>query len=483
MNMSVAFCKKYLLLNRKYEGSEGMNCLLIDFGSTYTKVTAVDVTKQQLLGTAKSRTTVEGDIKEGYHQAKEKLLEAIQLTEKDFEKQFACSSAHGGFKMVAVGLTDSLTTEAAKRAALGAGTRILKVYSYGLSEENVAEINGLKPDVILLSGGTDHGNERNILLDAEQLTHLTHDIPIVVAGNIEVYPKIKAIFEKNGQSAIFTENVMPKVNVLNADPVRKILRELFMSKIVEAKGLKEVSKWLDGDILPTPASVLQAAELLSQGSEQEQGIGELLVVDIGGATTDIHSIGSGAPVDVDIRVEGLQEPFLKRTVEGDLGMRYSAYSLYESVGAEAIQNGLAESVDVEENCRIRSLKTEMIPKTQAEIDFDEAMAKAAVAAAVGRHAGHMRKEPTPTRTLYYQSGKDLGTFHHILGTGGVLVHSDNPAAILQASLREKEDSLLLKPTTAQYYIDEAYFLSAMGILAQLYPDAALKIMKKTMKRC
>lgn len=455
-----------------------MNCLLIDFGSTYTKVTAVDVTNQTLLGTAKCRTTVEGDIQEGYRMAKKELLSRLQLTEKSFDEQFACSSAHGGFKMVAVGLTDSLTTEAAKRAALGAGTRILKVYSYGLSKEDVVEIDSLEPDVILLSGGTDHGNEQNILLDAERLNALEKNIPIVVAGNIDVYPQMKHLFDQ--RTVLYTENVMPKVNVLNAEPVRKILRELFMNKIVEAKGLAQIAQQMDGEILPTPAAVLQAAELLSKGSGQEEGIGDLLVIDIGGATTDIHSVGSGAPEDRERRMEGLEEPFLKRTVEGDLGMRYSAFSLYESVGEETIQKYLDEAVDIPEACRKRSIETEMIPKTKEEIDFDEAMAKAAVETAVGRHAGRLRKEPTPTRVLYYQSGKDLGTFHQILGTGGVLVHSQNPVSILRASLRSVHEPMLLKPTNAQFSIDDAYVLSAMGILAQKYPEAALKIMKETM---
>lgn len=50
------------------------NILLIDFGSTYTKVTAVDLEEERLLGTASSYTTVETDINEGLANALENLF-------------------------------------------------------------------------------------------------------------------------------------------------------------------------------------------------------------------------------------------------------------------------------------------------------------------------------------------------------------------------------------------------------------------------
>ena len=86
--------------------------LLIDFGSTYTKVTAVDVDNGVLLGTSSSYTTVETDINEG-------LANAIALLEKktghiEFSERYAASSAAGGLKMMASGLVPELTADAAK---------------------------------------------------------------------------------------------------------------------------------------------------------------------------------------------------------------------------------------------------------------------------------------------------------------------------------------------------------------------------------
>ena len=124
-----------------------------------------------------------------------------------------------------------------------------------------------------------------------------------------------------------TENVMPQLNELNVEPAREEIRKIFMEKIIEAKGLRNAENFVNGILMPTPAAVLKAARVLSEGSDEESGLGDLIVVDIGGATTDVHSIADGEPTKAGVNVRGLEEPFAKRTVEGDLGMRYSAVSL------------------------------------------------------------------------------------------------------------------------------------------------------------
>ena len=129
------------------------NILLIDFGSTYTKVTAVDLDAGAVLGTASTYTTVETGIEKGLENALEILKEKTGIA--GFTKKLACSSAAGGLKMVAVGLVPKLTAEAAKLAALSAGAKVIKVYSYELTGYDADEIERLKPDIVLSSGGTD----------------------------------------------------------------------------------------------------------------------------------------------------------------------------------------------------------------------------------------------------------------------------------------------------------------------------------------
>jgi uncharacterized protein (TIGR01319 family) len=453
--------------------------LLIDFGSTYTKLTAVDIENEEILATAKDITTVESDIMIGFNKAYEKLEESLKGKEVEFVKKLACSSAAGGLKMIAIGLVPELTAEAAKRAALGAGARVLKVYSYELTSKEIEEIKSSNLDIILLAGGTDGGNKECMIHNAKALAKGGINLPVVVAGNKIAVDEVEDIFNNFGVFYRTTENVMPKLNVLNVEPAREEIRKIFMEKIIEAKGMKDAESFISGILMPTPAAVLKAARVLSEGSDKEDGIGDLVVVDIGGATTDIHSIADGEPSKPGVTLRGLEEPYAKRTVEGDLGMRYSALSLWEAAGTRKIQSYLKDkSFNVEENCRFRSQNIKMVPSTNEEIKFDEAMAKVATDLAMERHVGVIESVYTPMGLVYSQVGKDLLPLKYFIGTGGVLVHSNNPAEILKAGSFDINNPTYLKPQNPGYLLDKTYIMSAMGLLAEDYPDMAVRIMKK-----
>ena len=453
--------------------------LLLDFGSTYTKLTAVDIEKEEILATAKDITTIETDIMVGFNNAYEKLMQKLEGKEINFVKKLACSSAAGGLKMIAIGLVPDLTAEAAKRAALGAGARVLNVYSYELTNKEVEEIKNSNLDIILLAGGTDGGNKDCIIHNAKMLAKHGVTLPIVVAGNKIANDEISEIFDNAGMFYRVTDNVMPKLNVLNVEPAREEIRQIFMKRIVEAKGMSNAETFISGILMPTPAAVLKAARVLAEGTDKEDGLGDLVVVDIGGATTDIHSIADGEPSKPGVTLRGLQEPFAKRTVEGDLGMRYSAISLWEAAGTKKVQKYLGEpSIDIEACCKYRAENIKMVPKTDEEIKFDEAMAKVATDLAMQRHVGYIESMYTPMGVIYSQIGKDLLDLKCLIGTGGVLIHSDNPGTILKAGTFNTEDPTYLKPQNPNCYIDKTYILSAMGLLAEDYPEKAIRIMKK-----
>ncbi|SQC00684.1 glutamate mutase, mutL [Clostridium tetanomorphum] len=205
--------------------------LLLDFGSTYTKLTAVDIENEGILATAKDITTIESDIMVGFNKAYEKLTEQLEGKEVNFVKKLACSSAAGGLKMIAIGLVPELTAEAAKRAALGAGARVLNVYSYDLTNKEVEEIKNSNLDIILLAGGTDGGNKECMIHNAKMLAEHGVKLPIVVAGNKVVSDEVSEIFDKAGIFYRVTENVMPKLNTLNVEPAREEIRQIFMKKL------------------------------------------------------------------------------------------------------------------------------------------------------------------------------------------------------------------------------------------------------------
>ncbi len=458
--------------------------LLIDFGSTYTKLTAVDIENEVILATAKDMTTVETDIMEGYEKALAKLNISLQGRDINYVKKLACSSAAGGLKMIAIGLVPELTAEAAKRAALGAGARVLKVLDHDITRRDIAAMEKLLPDMILLAGGTDGGNKECIIHNAEMLAQYGVKIPVVIAGNKSALDDVEDIFNESGIFYRVTENVMPRLNVLNVEPAREKIREIFMERITDAKGMHIAQDMISGILMPTPAAVLKAAELLSTGTDLEDGIGDLIVVDIGGATTDVHSIAEGEPTQPGVTMKGLEEPFAKRTVEGDLGMRYSALSLWEASGTRKIRKYLKrEDVNIEETCRHLAANVEHLPGTPQETAFDESIAKVAVELSMDRHAGIIETLYTPMGALIAQTGKDLTKVNCLIGTGGVLVESKNAAEILKAGLFDEENPVCLKPQEPRLLLDKQYIFSAMGLLAQDHPDIALRIMKNNITDC
>lgn len=453
--------------------------LLVDIGSTYTKLTAVDMKNERIIATAKSLTTADTDLMIGFNDAYSVLKNKMSGINISFVDRLACSSAAGGLKMIAVGLVSELTAEAAKRATLGAGARLLCTYSYELSFSEIKEIKLQNPDMILLAGGTDGGNKDCIIHNARLIASNIKNVPIIVAGNKKAIDEIKDIFKKENITFKATENVMPRMNVLNVQPAREAIRQFFIDEIIKAKGLKNIEDFVGGILMPTPSAVLKAAKILADGTDKEQGLGDLIVVDIGGATTDIHSIGLGEPTKSNVTMMGLEEPYEKRTVEGDMGMRVSALSLLEFIGMKSIRSIMkSDSYDIEKRCQYLSKNINVVPKTTEEIKFDEALGHIATRVSMDRHSGSIEKEYTPMGVTYLQKGKDLQNTKYLIGTGGVLVHSMNPKKILTGGLYNKNNPQSLKPRNPEILIDKSYILSAMGLLSNKYPDKAIRILKK-----
>lgn len=451
--------------------------LLIDFGSTYTKLTLVDIDKEEIVATEKAYTTVETDVTIGYNNAFEKLIEK---TDSKYEvvRRLACSSAAGGLKIVAIGLVPDLTAEAAKRAALGAGARVEKTYSFELNNDELEEIKNSDADMILLAGGTDGGNSKCITHNAEMIRKHSLEIPIVVAGNKSCNDSIKDIFGDQINYHI-TENVMPKLNHINVEPARETIRNIFMENIVKAKGMENIEEEISGILMPTPASVLKAALVLSKGTKNEEGIGDLVVLDIGGATTDIHSIAEGYPSKPSVVFSGLQEPLAKRTVEGDLGMRYSSLSVFEAAGMRYVKKYMdIDSEKAKEGFKKRFENPSFIAETKEEREFDEMIAKICGEISMSRHAGTVESIYSPMGTVHSQKGKDLMEIPYVVGTGGVIVFSENPKEILQSLLFTMDEPNSLKPRHPKFLFDKEYILSAMGLLSMVDGDMSVRMLKK-----
>ncbi len=455
------------------------NVLLIDFGSTYTKLTAVDIKNERIIATAAAYTTVQTDINEG-------LKNGLALLEKrtgsiKYDACYACSSAAGGLRMVTSGLVAELTGEAANLASLGAGAKVVGVFSFELTDEDADRIKDLSPDIFLLVGGTDGGNTECIIHNARVLADMKPAFPIVVAGNRTAASKVREILSEC--EVYVCPNVMPKFGVLQVEQTQKKIREIFLERIVTAKGLGRVTELLSDILMPTPSAVMQAVELLANGYDGELGIGELIAVDVGGATTDIYSVADGMPEHMNTVYKGIPEPYVKRTVEGDIGMRYSMQGIVDAAGLEHILSlsGLSEETalaimdDLKEN-------KDKVPKGGDDLEaLDFALASSAVKEAVKRHAGTVYETYTMMGQTFVQEGKNLTKVKQIVVTGGSLIHTKRTEEIAKHALYSASEPQSLRPKAADVWVDRTYILAAMGLLSTYHPKTALHIMKKELE--
>lgn len=445
--------------------------LLIDFGSTYTKLRAVDLGRRRLIGSGQGPSTVATNVMIGMKAALADLERRIGSL-PPFRYRLASSSAAGGLRMVTVGLVRELTAEAARHAALGAGARLVGTFAYRLTASDLARIEALAPDILLLAGGTDGGNSEVILHNAAALAPSAPGCPIVFAGNRAAEDEARRILA--GRSVVFTENVMPELNALNIEPARAAIRQVFIEHIVHAKGIDRAHAEFDRVLMPTPAAVLEGARLVADGLPGAPGLGPLLVVDPGGATTDVHSVATGEPAP-GVIPRGLPEPRVKRTVEGDLGMRHNAATLVEAAGLERIaQQARLEPARVSVLLEKVCADVGHLPQTPEEAAFDRALARAAVSIAVRRHCGTVETVYSVTGPVTVQHGKDLSNVGTVIGTGALAASTD-PRGALETVLADAAEPFVLKPRSARLMLDHDYLMYACGLLGSVEPAAALEL--------
>ncbi len=458
-----------------------MKYLTVDFGSTYTKLTAIDAENKTIIGTSSAFTTIETDIINGYNSALSRLENSTGKIH--FDKILCCSSAGGGLKMVALGLVPELTAKAAKMAASSAGAKVIKTYSFEISAAEQQEILDIKPDLILLCGGTDGGNKEVIVANARRLKDIPYNFSIIVAGNKCASDEIKEIFKDSGKDFIIADNVMPVFNKLNIEPAKQSIRELFIRKIIEAKGLCGVQAMASNEVIPTPLAVMTACELLSKGTKEADGIGDFMAVDLGGATTDVYSMADGKPQMENILEKGLPEPFSKRTVEGDLGMRYSLNSMVESIDLDNSElRSDIKKEDIFQWINRCNDNPNLIAENEQESKIEEFLARFAVKMAVERHCGILESSFSPLGEIFSLTGKDLTRIPYIIGIGGAIINSENPEYILKGAKYEQKKYNSMKPKQPRYMLDKKYIFASMGLLATIDPELSLHIMKKEIKQ-
>ena len=448
---------------------KSIDVLVAEIGSTTTVINAFDGVEGSdpvFIGQGQARTTVEeGDVGVGLDLALTDLKERLGCADLEWRDMLATSSAAGGLRMTVHGLVYDMTVRAAREAALGSGGVIKAVTAGRLRRTDLAKVREINPNIILVAGGTDYGERDTALANFEALSRTVPSIPVIYAGNVENHDEIALMAEEAGVRVYFTENVYPKLDQLNIEPTRTLIHQVFEEHITHSPGMARIRERVNGAILPTPGAVMQCAIMA------QELLGPLIVIDVGGATTDVHSVCEDSPAVADIMMEA--EPFAKRTVEGDLGVFVNRVHLVEKFSEEEAARLIPQAAYFLEHAS-------KIPTTPEEVEFVERLTQKACDVALDRHAGQFIDLYGPTGRTTLAKGKDLSLVRTVIGTGGALTRLPGGRDILARALGAGGRRKLMPPKDANILLDGDYIMASLGALHRRHPTAARRLLLKSL---
>ena len=456
--------------------------LVVDIGSTFTKAALVDRTTGSVLGQGDALTSRSTDVMAAVHDL------AARLGAGPDVEIIGCSSAGGGLRLAVVGYERAVTADAGYRVGLSAGAKVVHVATGPLDDAALAALAADRPDIVLLVGGTDGGNAEVIVHNAAALARapLPPAVPVVVAGNNAARAECLGLLRAGGRSVLAADNVLPDIGVIAPESARAAMRQAFLTHVIGGKGLSRDPAFPTLVRMATPDAVLRGVEMLSEVTDSD-----VLVIDVGGATTDVYSSVSPAALTVPAQPPPARSSHLRRrvtridsgnpdpgradvagmlrharTVEADLGMRWNADSVVTAADREHLlvrpgQPGLREyAVGLPQ-------RPDHLPVDATEAGYDLGVARLAAVVAARRHA----RPPAPGRP-----GRDLSTVGVVLGSGGVLRHRDPSEALtVIAAVSDDQAGGWRLPRAPRLGIDTAYLLVVVGLLADAHPDAARRV--------
>lgn len=449
-----------------------VDVLVAEIGSTTTVVNAFqDIKTDHPVFWAQGQaptSVLDGDVRIGLQGAIDDLCRKKGIDSLEYDEMLATSSAAGGLKMSVHGLVYDMTVRAAKEAALGAGGIIHHVTAGKLRRTDLAKIKEVKPNLIMIAGGVDYGERDTAIDNAEMIRSMGLKVPVIYAGNIENQEEMKLIFdEESGIKLYLVDNVYPKIDDLNVEPARRVIQEAFEDHITNAPGMEHVRDMVNGPIIPTPGAVMECTKLLNEC------IGNVIVLDVGGATTDLHSVTEDSEMIARILIN--PEPKAKRTVEGDLGVYVNMKNIVELIGKEKLAEELEMDIDAVME------RYHAIPKDEEEFRFVERLTKEAVLTATERHAGKIRYIYGPSGRSTVAEGKDLTQVKYIVGTGGALTRLPHRVEIMQEIAKHNETGMMLFPSeNAQILVDNEYIMASLGVLSKRYKEATIRLLEQSL---
>jgi uncharacterized protein (TIGR01319 family) len=472
--------------------AEVRSILATDCGSTTTKAILIEKRGEEyrLINRGEAPTTVEApfdDVTIGVLNATRELEDLTgrqliqngtilmpQIDEKrGVDLYLSTSSAGGGLQMMVMGVVRQMSAESAQRAALGAGAIIMDVIAIDDGRKDyqkIQRLRELRPDIVLLSGGTDGGTITHLVELAELLIAAdprprfgTMNLPVIFAGNKDARDEIRHLLGERFDLRI-VDNLRPDLERENLGPAREAIHELFLEHVMQqAPGYSKLMTWTSADIMSTPNAVGKIMVTIAE----QRGI-NILGVDIGGATTDVFSVFDGN---------------YTRTVSANLGMSYSICNVMLEAGIQNIRRWLPfdiEEHEVRNRLRNKMIRPTTIPQTYEDLLLEQAVAREALRLAFVHHKQLARglKGVQQQRTIgealeQAETGKTLVQMmklNMIVGSGGVLSHAPKraQAALMMMDAYQPEGVTMLA-------VDSIFMMPQLGVLSTVHPEAAAQV--------
>ena len=464
-----------------------------DCGSTTTKAILIEKVGDEYRQTYRGEapTTVEApfeDVTRGVLNAiaeieelsKRKILDGDKIitpcrdARTGVDIYISTSSAGGGLQMMVTGVVQNMTGESAQRAALGAGAIVIDVLASNdgrLPHEKIERIRSMRPDMILMSGGTDGGAVTHVAEMAEYIAAaeprprfgITYKLPLIYAGNTDAQPQVRKILGEKTALEV-TENIRPVLERENLAPARNKIHDLFLEHVMQqAPGYKKLIEMTGAPIMPTPAAVGLIMETIARREHLN-----LIGVDIGGATTDVFSVFDGV---------------FNRTVSANLGMSYSISNVLAEAGLANIMRWVPFTIDeqtLRNRIKNKMIRPTTIPQTLDELQIEHAISREALRLALIHHKSlatglkGIQQERTISDVFEQQtSGRtliDMLTLNLIVGSGGILSHAPRriQSMLMMVDAYEPLGCTMLS-------VDSIFMMPHLGVLSTINEQAATDV--------
>lgn len=433
--------------------------MCLDVGSTFTKAVLVSEASGALVDSASVPTTSSTDVWDGVVAVRGALAartpDVPDLDDRD--RVWICSSAGGGLRLAVVGFEREVSAIAGRLVALSAGASVVHVTTGDVGEGDLRDLRRAAPDLILLVGGTDGGNAEAATRNASALARAAWSTPVVLACNVDAQDESSRLLSAAGIAVERAENVLPRIGSLEPASARAAIRSAFLAHVIGGKGLSRGPDFAGSVRAATPDAMLDGVQMVRQVSDHD-----VMVIDVGGATTDVYSAVQPQGEDATLAKDVVGTLWTARTVEGDLGMRHSAATVLEAGERE----GLASARDSELQAWVTEVTADpaRVAQTARERAWDRSVATMAAVVATRRHARPPRPSASPRRL------QDVGV---VIGSGGVLRYADSrEAADVLSRVTHDFAGGWNPPQRATVTVDVPYLLCSVGLLARDRPSTA-----------